>query len=679
MFAALFAVAAVPAARAITPDDPGPADVRFTVNSATGAKPISPYIYGMNFFAGSSLSNPVTLDRLGGNRWTGYNWETNASTAGADWYHHSDYYLVGGQGNTPPGEAVRGSLESAADNNRALVVTVPMAGYVSADANGTVDESQAAPSSRWHQVAAKKNSVYPGAPLSLTPNESDGYVFTDEFVNWVETTRQSDQQVFYSLDNEPGLWGESLPPGWQSGDPPGGTVIQPSSGGRTHPLIHPYAPTFTEMRDKTIAHASAIKDVNPDALVFGGVGYGWNDFATLQDAPGRVTSPSHPGGDQSGELHYYEWLLNEVSAEEAAQGRTLMDVLDLHWYPEARGGGIRIVENNNSPDVIAARVQAPRSLWDPTYVETSWISQWGTWQGSPGNPGPVTLLPRVQRDIDDFKPGTKIAITEYNYGGTNHISGGIAQADALGVFGREGVFAATFWSLHGDSQSQFAAGAFNMYLNYDGAGGRFGDTAVEANTDTMAESAVYASVDANDPGRMILVAINRTGSSQTASLQVTHDQRFDVAEVYQLTSASASPVRVADVPIDLVNALLYTMPAYSVSTLVLRTADDGDFNLDGTVDGGDLAAWVAGFGSIAPAFRNGDNDRDGDTDGADFLAWQRAVGSGASAGAQSSVVPEPTTLAAKLMAVVIFLYAQRIRWRSGRPPRSSAVRRREPA
>ena len=76
--------------------------------------------------------------------------------------------------------------------------------------------------------------------------------------------------------------------------------MPPSSGGRTHPLIHPYAPTFTEMRDKSIAHASAIKDVNPNALVFGGVGYGWNEFTTMQDAPMRVTSPSHPGGDQIG-------------------------------------------------------------------------------------------------------------------------------------------------------------------------------------------------------------------------------------------------------------------------------------------------------------------------------------------------------------------------------------------
>ena len=58
---------------------------------------------------------------------------------------------------------------------------------------------------------------------------------------------------------------------------------------------------------------AAIKDVNPSAIVFGGVGYGWNEFTTLQDAPDAHDLPSHPGGDQTGELHYYEYLLQRDS------------------------------------------------------------------------------------------------------------------------------------------------------------------------------------------------------------------------------------------------------------------------------------------------------------------------------------------------------------------------------
>jgi hypothetical protein len=483
-------------------------------------------------------------------------------------------------------------------------------------------------------------------------------VFTDEFVNWVENAKQPGQPVFYSLDNEPGLWGESLPVGWQSGSPPNPCCnpadgVDPSPEGRTHPTIHPFAPTFTEMRDKTIAHAAAIKDVNPNALVFGGVGYGWNEFRSLQDAPGRVTTPSHPGGDQGGELHYYEWLLNEVRLAETAQGRTLMDVLDLHWYPEAQGAGVRITGNNTSAAVVAARVQAPRSLWDPTYTETSWIT-------SCCSGGPIKLLPHVQRDIDDFKPGTKIAITEYNYGAGGHYSGGIAQADFLGILGREGVFAANWWDLGGGSS--FVNAAFDMYRNYDGAGGQFGDISVDADTNNIANSAVYASVDSTNPNRMVVVAINRTANTQTTGIAVTHDRVFDHAEVYQLTSGAGSTpliTRTADIELNLVNAFQYTMPAWSVSTLVLISDGlPGDFNRDGSVDMADIVVWrkSAGQSGDLAADANEDNIVDAD----DYALWRANFGRSTDDTGEegTAALPEPASVALVLFASIAGLAAR---------------------
>jgi hypothetical protein len=651
------ALCAHAAARAqlITPDDPGPADLQFTVNAGVGVRSISPYIYGVNFYGSSGFSNPAKLDRLGGNRWSAYNWETNASNAGKDWHYQNDNYLFpSGQSDPLPGASVIGSMQSAAANNRALIVTVPTAGYVAADINGTqIERSEFAPSDRFHEVRAKRASIYPGSlpfsdPSSPSPpdppNEADNYVFTDEFVNWVEKTRQPGQPVFYSLDNEPALWGEALPANFQSGN-----WNQDDQPGRTHPEIHPYTPTYNELRQKTIDHATAIKDVNPNALVFGGVGYGWLEAVSLQSAPGALTMPVHPGGDANGELHYYEWLLQQVAIEEAVQGRKLMDVIDLHWYPEATGGGTRIAFDNNSnpsPALVEARVQAPRSLWDATYTETSWIT--GCCSG-----GPIKLLKHLQRDVDDFNPGTKIAITEYNYGGGQHISGGVAQADVLGIFGKEGVFAATLWPIASGSQSRFTAGGFKMYLDYDGAAGNgeFGDTSVAAETSNIAESAVYASVDSSDPSRMVLVAINRTLQAKDVGLAVTADRRFDFAEVYRLTSASPNPVRVADVAIDLLNAFHYTMPAMSVTTLVLRSYLDGDFDKSGEVDGADLALWQANAGLTGGAtFGQGDNDRDGDVDGADLVAWQRNLGARA-ATASAASVPEPAAVA--ILAVAI--------------------------
>jgi hypothetical protein len=317
-------------------------------------------------------------------------------------------------------------------------------------------------------------------------------------------------------------------------------------------------------------------------------------------------------------------------------------------------------DNSATPSaaLVQARVQAPRSLWDPTYTETSWITQWGTWQGSPGTPGPIKLLERVERDINDFKPGTKIAVTEYNYGGGRHISGGVAQADVLGIFGREDVFAAAMWPIDSGNNSQFTAGGFKMYLDYDGASGngQFGDLSVTANTNDISQSAVYASLDSTDPTRMVLVAINRSTADKTTAIEVTHDLRFTLAEVYQLKGTNPNPQRVADIPITLVNAFMYTMPALSVTTLVLHAAPEGDFNNDGFVDAADVAAWTAGLGTTSGAgLSDGDYDGDHDVDGADFLSWQRGFGTAPGA----TAIPEPLTAHLAVVALLVAAISRR--------------------
>lgn len=71
----------------------------------------------------------------------------------------------------------------------------------------------------------------------------------------------------------------------------------------------------------------------------------------------------------------------------------------------------------------------------------------------------------------------------------------------------------------------------------------------------------------------------------------------------------------------------------------------GDFDGNGRVDAGDLAAWRTSFGHNEGA----DADNDGDTDGNDFLIWQRSLG--ASAMPVSTAVPEPAT--ATLLLIVL--------------------------
>jgi len=204
-------------------------------------------------------------------------------------------------------------------------------------------------------------------------------------------------------------------------------------------------------------------------------------------------------------------------------------------------------------------VQAPRSLWDPSYTEDSWITEFST-------NGPLRLLPRLRDKIAAHYPGTRLAFTEYYYGGGAHISGGIAQADVLGIFGREGVFAAMLWHL-GATDDAFIHAAFRMFRDHDGAGGAFGDTGVSATTDDGATTSIYASVVTEE--RVVLIAINK-GAARSAGVRLRHGVAFGKATRWQLTAAQAAPVAAGTQTITLTNAFVVDLPAESVTTIVLE-------------------------------------------------------------------------------------------------------------
>jgi hypothetical protein len=504
------------------PGDPGPADVVLAIDTTQGRHPISPRIYGSNT-ARDLSANRLTLIRSGGNRMTAYNWENNASNAGSDWCHQNDGYL---SSSSTPGAAVEPMVDNAHASGADAMVTVPIVDHVAADklggsgppsCSGDVANTPNYLATRFRANVADK----PGA-LSLTPNATDGSVYQDEFVNFIE--QSTDGQVLYSLDNEPDLWSH------------------------THNRIHPNPVTYAELIERNIRFATAIKSVAPDAIVSGPASYGFYGFERLQGAPDAANR------------NFLDVWLAAMQAADTAAGRRLVDLLDLHWYPEATGGGVRITGTDTSSAVVAARLQAPRSLWDPTYTENSWITN--DYLG-----GPIALLPTVQERIDTYYPGTGIAITEWNYGGGQHISGALATADALGVFGRENVHAATLWELNADESYTYAA--FRAFRNYDGTGGAFEDTSVQALSSNDTLASVYASVDALDPRRVVIIAINKDSQARTAGITLRHTEQFASADVYTVTAAGGANVHPATdiVPVT-TNAWNYTMPARSISVIV---------------------------------------------------------------------------------------------------------------
>jgi hypothetical protein len=511
-------------------------DVTIAVDP-TKTSPISPWIYGLNFYTGVVGAPPhLTLDRAGGNRWTAYNWETNASNAGSDFVYENDNFLTS---STTPAEAVRSFVAADQSLGMASVMTIQLQGLVAGDESGPVSVTNPPDLTRFKQVIDKKSTITP-APFTETPSTTDAYVYMDEFL-WSMDQKISgilganaSLPTFVSLDNEPELWNS------------------------THLEVQGSNPISSDNYiAKTINLAKALKDQFPDVVIFGPVHYGFEGIYNWQ---GELSAT--PDGTN----WFPDKYLPAVKSASDAYGKPLIDVYDFHWYSEATDGTTRVVNLNGSnltDAQVQAIVQSPRSLWDPTYTENSWITRDVLGE-------PIKLLPRLQAKIDAEFPGTRISITEYENGGDNHIAGTIAQADNLGVFGTQGVFAATLWPL---GNCPYILAGFRAFRGFDGATASFGDTSLKAISSKVQNVAVYASSDRTKPGRFVFVAINRSTSPQVTAINgVTLS---GTALVYQMTASSAQgqnpihPVLAQQLPMS-GSSLTITLPALSVSTIEVQ-------------------------------------------------------------------------------------------------------------
>lgn len=504
------------------PPPSGDAHVAFVID-ATKKSDISPLIYGSNMYYDTGWDGTgkgFTFGRGGGNQWTGYNWELNASNAGSDWSHWNSDYLGGG---TTPGMAAGTRIRTIHAEGATALITVPMLDYVAADKKGDEDVAN---TPDYLNVRFRKNFSRKNSNLETSPNLGDTEVYQDEFVNWM-LKNYGYNNLHFALDNEPDLWDH------------------------THPRIRNNVKlTYTELRDRSVKLATRIKELAPNAMTYGPVLSGYYGFMTLG------------GAADHNNRFFIDWYLEQMRLAGEQSGKRLLDVLDLHWYPEHAGSNnIRILNDDASAETARARVQAPRSLWDPNFKENSWIS-------NDVLQGPVRLLPSIREKIAAKYPGTKMAFTEYYFGGGNHISGGIAQADVLGIFGREGVYSASHWHL-GQTDDAFVYGAFRCFLNYDGAKSKFGDKGLAANTSDASTSSVYASADSSNPNRRVLVVINKKESAQIAEIRLNDNVNFSKAQTFVLSGGNPNPVKSALLSASGTNIFKYEMPAMSVTTIVL--------------------------------------------------------------------------------------------------------------
>lgn len=541
--------------RLLASDTPGPtpgADVQLQVDVAAQRAPISPAIYGVNTYGltGDPVaylqSLGITVRRWGGNATSRYNYRTDVSNHASDWYFAN---LKQSDATDLPHDS---AVNRVLDQNRAAgadsFVVMPTSGYVS-NADGQacgfgVDRygAQTATAAGDGRPNCGSGIALDGAPITDNDPFDTSIAAPPSFVgDWVRFLvdkygRAAEGGIrFYNLDNEPDIWFES------------------------HRDIRPVGITYAQLRAMSIDYGAAIKAADPTALVLGPVVHGWSYYFHSPYDGQRGDWASPDDRDRHGGVYLVPWYLQQMAAYEQTHGVRLLDYLDLHFYPQAPGVAL---SRAGDAATQARRLRSTRALWDATYVDESWISSAGP------DGGIVRLLPRMRAWVDEFYPGTQLAIGEYNWGGLEHINGALAQAEVLGIFGREGVGLATLWEPPGLTQP--GAFAFRLYRNYDGQGGHFGDTRVAATSSAADRLSLFAAQRSAD-GALTLVVINKHTAPLTARLSLAHFTPGGAAAVYRYSEADLTAiVRLPDVTLD--GAPVLSFPAASMTLFVLPGA-----------------------------------------------------------------------------------------------------------
>jgi hypothetical protein len=489
--------------------------VAVLVDARAPGRPISPLIYGVAHAGAEGLAaTGARLHRWGGNPNTRFNWELGSAwNAARDW----EFRNYGAGGAEAPESAPSGAVDAYVRLNRqagvASYLTVPALGWVARDGDpetrsrgvppaGGSPDGRTAGGIRGYDPAANRRTTSlrslprKGAPFADPPDLADGTVYQDEWVAHLVARfgRAADGGVgYYAVDNEPDLWGE------------------------THTDVHPVRPDYDALLSTFLESATAIKDVDPTAQVAGPALSGWQALfhsprdreamstplarAARRWLPGGLAALGEPDRRAHGGEPFLPWWLDAVRRHDARRGGRTLDVLDVHFYPQASG----VYSDRADAATSDLRLRSTRALWDPTYADESWIGE------------PVRLIPRLREWIDRHYPGVRLAIGEWNWGAAGTLNGALAIADVLGVLGREGVDLAAYWTFPPPGSP--GAAAFRLFTDADGAGGAFGDVSLPAESSDPAAVAAYASRHGADGG-VDIVALNRTAAAAGVTFRV---------------------------------------------------------------------------------------------------------------------------------------------------------------
>ncbi len=456
------------------------ADVVVATKSSTRA--IHPEIYGLAFATKAQMADlNVPLNRSGGNSTTRYNWKLDVHNVGADWYYEN----VADVGEGTYGTAsylsssdvfIRDTLAAGA----APLVTIPTIGFTPKARKTDHPYDCGFPITKYpDQCCGSQGAVDPWDSNCGSGKTSQGSIVAtaEDALNTSVASGPEDATArvkhimdqygsaygtkphYFQLDNEMLAW----------------------SG--THGDVHPSHTTYDEVWQKTLDYAPAIRASDPKAFI---MGYGTFSTGDVLDSMVEGDRGKHNN------VPLMRWYLQKLAAYAAQNGGTrLVDCVDVHPYPQ-----------QGTPPL-----DSPRSLWDASYTDPTWINDMYA--------EPVRLLPRLREWIQADYPGTEICLTEYTFF-PEDANAALIQADVLGIYGREGVRLAAYWTVPWTDDTAPAPTApywaFRMYRNYDGSGGQFGDQSLAVTT-ALADLSAFAARRSSDQAFTVML-INKANASR---------------------------------------------------------------------------------------------------------------------------------------------------------------------
>jgi hypothetical protein len=232
-----------------------------------------------------------------------------------------------------------------------------------------------------------------------------------------------------------------------------------------------------------------------------------------------------------------KWYLTKIAEHQKATGMRLIDVLDVHFYPQ---NGLYEGGKRGDPKTQETRAQETRVLWDPSFDDHTWMAH----NKECETPGVVQLIPLMKRWIAECCPGMGLALGEYNFGGENDLSGGIAQAELLGVFARERVDYAFYWFAPPMNSSTWFA--FKLWRNPDGKHSAFGDRLLPSTVSAPTDVSLFAGKDAKS-GKLSLVLVNKR-AGKSARVALTLPRALPAQDVVAYEYSGADPGCIGQLP-----------------------------------------------------------------------------------------------------------------------------------